>query len=38
MKLLDWEVPLEWDIEEAYIEDSNGNRVVDFKNHNLRVV
>ena len=37
-KCFDWEVPLEWDIEEAYIEDSNGNKIVDFKNHNLHIV
>lgn len=37
-KCFDWEVPLEWDIEEAYIEDSNGNKIIDFKNHNLHVV
>ena len=37
-KCFDWTVPQEWQISEAYIEDSSGRRVVDFKNHNLHVV
>ena len=37
-KAFDWTVPDEWVINEAYIEDENGHRVVDFKNNNLHVV
>ena len=37
-KVFDWTVPREWKIEEAYIEDSNGNIIIDFKNNNLHVV
>jgi aminopeptidase-like protein len=37
-KVLDWVVPEEWIINEAWIKDSNGNIVVDFKNNNLHVV
>lgn len=34
----DWTVPREWNIEEAFIEDADGNRLIDFANHTLHVV
>src|SRR4051812_12732368 len=34
----DWEVPREWNVRDAYIADSHGNRVVDFRAHNLHLV
>ena len=37
-KAYDWEIPAEWNIEEAWIADENGNKLVDFKSNNLHVV
>ena len=36
--VLDWTVPPEWTIREAWIRDPQGRTVVDFRNHNLHVV
>jgi aminopeptidase-like protein len=36
--VLDWTVPPEWNIREAYIARPDGGRVVDFAAHNLHVV
>ena len=37
-KVFDWTIPNEWKINEAYIEDEKGNRIVDMKVNNLHVV
>jgi aminopeptidase-like protein len=36
--VLDWTVPREWTVEEAWIRNANGEKIVDFKKHNLHVV
>jgi aminopeptidase-like protein len=36
--VLDWTVPKEWNISDAYIADHHGERIVDFKKCNLHVL
>jgi aminopeptidase-like protein len=36
--VFDWEVPKEWTIRDAYVKNSTGQRVVDFKKSNLHVL
>lgn len=36
--VLDWEIPREWNIRDAWIAGPDGRRVVDFREHNLHVV
>ncbi len=35
---LDWTVPFEWNIKDAYVKNSTGRRVIDFKANNLHLV
>jgi aminopeptidase-like protein len=37
-EVLDWTIPKEWNIREAFIKDPSGRRVVDFRDHNLHVM
>lgn len=37
-KVYDWTVPKEWKVNDAYIADLNGRKIVDFKKNNLHIV
>jgi aminopeptidase-like protein len=37
-RVLDWTVPKEWNIRDAWVKNSRGERVVDFQEHNLHVM
>ncbi len=37
-KVFDWTVPKEWVIRSAYIEDEDGNRIIDMAENNLHVL
>ncbi|MHC5769154.1 MAG: DUF4910 domain-containing protein [Nostoc sp.] len=37
-EVFDWTVPNEWNIKDAYIKNSQGEKIVDFNNSNLHVV
>jgi aminopeptidase-like protein len=37
-QVFDWTVPREWNIRDAYVKNSRGERVIDFQNSNLHVV
>ncbi|MEV4579462.1 DUF4910 domain-containing protein [Nonomuraea jabiensis] len=37
-KVLDWTIPREWNIRDAYVKDAAGDKVIDFQDSNLHVV
>jgi aminopeptidase-like protein len=37
-EVLDWTIPKEWNIRQAFIKDPNGRSVIDLRDHNLHVV
>ncbi|WP_408955694.1 DUF2172 domain-containing protein [Natroniella sp. ANB-PHB2] len=37
-KVLNWEIPKEWRINEAWLKGPTGEKIVDFAEHNLHVV
>ncbi len=37
-QVFDWVVPREWNVRDAYVANSRGERVIDFKKHNLHVL
>ena len=37
-RVFDWVIPKEWICYNAYIEDCNGNKIIDFNKNNLHLV
>ena len=37
-KVLDWEIPDEWNVRDAWVKNSNGEKIVDFKKLNLHLL
>ena len=37
-KCFDWTIPREWNCDDGYIIDPDGNKICDFKNNNLHIV
>lgn len=37
-EVFDWKVPQEWNINDAYIKNSNGEKIIDFNDSNLHVL
>lgn len=37
-KVFDWTIPKEWNVFDAYIKNSNGKKILDFKDSNLHIL
>jgi aminopeptidase-like protein len=38
MKCFDWEIPKEWNIKDAYVKNSKGEKLIDYRDSNLHVL
>ena len=38
LKVFDWEIPMEWNVNYAYIIDPSGNKICDFSTNNLHLI
>ena len=37
-KVFDWQIPNEWNVKNAYVEDEKRVKIIDFKNNNLHLI
>jgi len=37
-RVLDWEIPMEWNIRDAWVKDSSGKKIIDFRQLNLHIL
>ena len=37
-KVFDWSIPKEWNIKDAYVKNSKGDKIIDFKKSNLHIL
>ena len=37
-QVFDWKIPKEWNIEDAWVKNAKGNKIIDFKDSNLHVL
>ena len=37
-KVYDWKIPSEWNVEDAYVLDKNGKKIINFKINNLHLI
>ncbi len=37
-KVFDWKVPPEWEVNEAFVQDFKGKKIIDFKENNLHLI
>lgn len=37
-KVFDWKIPLEWNVNEAFLKDSDGKKIIDFSKNNLHLI